>query len=73
MKSDGPIDDTLTRYELWTDEDRLVFFPHGNESILSTLGPNARLVWSCLARTWDEAQTKKQEHLGWGPYIPAEP
>lgn len=71
MKNGDPIDASLIRYELWEEEGSLSFFPETHASFRAMLGPNARLVWSCTARTWEEAQTKKHEHLGWGPYVPS--
>lgn len=61
---------TLTLYELWQDGDSLAFFPQDAQTIRATLGPDARLVWSCRAASWTEAQTRKHEHLGWAPYVP---
>jgi len=34
------------------------------------LEDDAKLVWSVEAESWDEAQTKKHEYLGWEPYKP---
>jgi len=61
---------TAVRYELWEDEHGLSFFPEGSESFLRLLSPSAKLVWSCVADTWLEAQAKKHDHLGWAPYEP---
>ena len=61
------------RYELWQDdvEGSLSFFPEDSDSFRSFLGPDARLVWSCLAESWEQAQSMKHQHLGWEPYKPS--
>lgn len=60
------------RYELWEDDDgSLSFFPEDNESFRKSLGPAARLIWSCVADSWEQAQSLKHEHLGWEPYKPS--
>jgi hypothetical protein len=64
------MNDTLAIYELWEDGQSLVFFPQIDESMRTTLSPDARMVWSCLAGSWTQAQSMKHEHLGWGPYTP---
>jgi len=57
----------LERYELWQDGDALSFFPATDASMRRLLGPSAVLVWTCMACSWEEAQTLKHEHLGWAP------
>nr|CAS02829.1 putative integron gene cassette protein [uncultured bacterium] len=61
------------RYELWQDdvEGSLSFFPEDSASYRSRLGPEAKLVWSCTAESWEQAQSLKHEHLGWEPYKPS--
>ncbi len=63
----------LVRYELWEDESSLSFFAGGDESMRRLLTSAARLVWSCDAHSWEEAQTLKHQHLGWEPYQPMQP
>ena len=58
------------RYELWEDEGGLSFFPESDTTFRKLLSPTATLIWSCQAESWVEAQSKKHEHLGWGPYVP---
>ena len=58
----------LVRYELWQDEDRLSFFPENNDSFRQLLSADARVSWSCEARSWHEAQALKHEQLGWEAY-----
>lgn len=66
-----PSDSTNTVYDLREEPmDSLTFFPVSNESARALLGKDAELVWSCVASSWDEAQTKKHEFLGWKPYVP---
>lgn len=69
MRDDDSIDRAEIRYELWEDGDGLVFFPETSDSFRAMLSPDARMVWSCSARSWEEAQARKHEHLGWGPYV----
>ena len=61
-----------TRYELWEDGDSVSFFAEDNESFRKSLSPDAKLTWSCLAESWEQAQALKHEHLGWEPYKPLE-
>jgi len=58
------------RYELWQDEGTLSFFANGDDSMRRLLSPAARLVWTCDACTWADAQALKHQHLGWEPYKP---
>jgi len=58
----------VIRYELWEYDGDLSFFPEDNDSFRGLLSPNAKLVWSCLADSSDQAQSMKHEHLGWEPY-----
>jgi hypothetical protein len=55
------------RYELWEESGGdLGFFPESNLSARALLTAGARLIWSCEAVTWEDAQAKKREYLGWG-------
>jgi len=62
-------------YELW----------EGNDGEGSTFGPSdritdmvdsgllpsdAKMIWTCQARSWIEANEKYHEHMGWEPYKP---
>lgn len=64
------MDEPLVRYELWDQGASLCFFPEGDESFRRLLEPGAKLVWSCVAASWSEAQSMKHEYLGWEPYVP---
>ena len=59
-----------TRYELWKEPDGYSFFPEGNASAKGLLSCQAELVWTVEADSWDEANRKKNEFLGWEPYAP---
>ena len=61
------------RYELWQDDTdvSLSFFPEDSESFRARLGPHAKLIWSCQADSWEQAQSMKHEYLGWEPYKPS--
>jgi hypothetical protein len=61
---------TAVRYELWKEQHGYAFFPEDSALARQLLDANAKLVWSCLASSWEEAQTQKHEHLGWEPYEP---
>jgi hypothetical protein len=64
---------STTRFELWKVDAGHAFFEVGNESARKLLRPNAKLVWSVEARSWEEARRRMHEYLGWGPYKPARP
>lgn len=66
------IDKIKEKYELWQLEDGYEFFPESNTSAKDSLSPEAKLIWTVEAVSWDEAQTKKHEYLGWEPYKPME-
>jgi len=60
----------VVRYELWKGPEGFSFFPESNEEARSLLHPAAKLVWSCTAFSWEEAQMKKHNYLKWEPYVP---
>jgi hypothetical protein len=60
-----------TKYELWKRGDSYSFFPCDNVSARKLLEPDATLVWTVEAGSWDEAQRLKHEFLGLEPYKPA--
>jgi len=62
----------LKKYELWEEEDgrNHSFFPEDNESARNLLSKDAKLIWKVEATSWEEAQTRKHEYLGWEPYKP---
>lgn len=59
-----------TKYELWQEPDGYSFFPESSASARALLGPDASLIWTIVAKDWNEAQTKKHAFLGWTPYKP---
>jgi hypothetical protein len=58
------------RYELWREGNSYSFFPEDSESARRLLEPGAELVWEVEANSWEEAQARKHEFLGWEPYKP---
>jgi len=62
----------MTKYLLYRsdDENSYAFFEEGDERQIRLLPANATLVWSVHASSWEEAQIKKHEYLGWEPYRP---
>jgi hypothetical protein len=56
-------------YELWFSDSEgcHTFFPATQRA--PDLPAHARLIWTCEARDWEEAQRKKHEFLGWEPYV----
>lgn len=58
------------KYELWSSatEDSYTFFPTDNDSIKATLAPDAKLVCVIEATSWNEAQQKQYDFMGWGHY-----
>jgi hypothetical protein len=68
-KLKGP--STLKRFELWYSRNAgYSFFPENNKSARSMLPAGAQLVKVVRAKTWEEAQTKKHQHLRLEPYKP---
>lgn len=63
----------MKKYELWKDYDGCgyTFIPFDHRQ-RSSLTKGSRLVWTCSARSWDEACKLKNEHLGFEPYKPME-
>lgn len=58
------------KYELWELKNGYEFFPESNISAKNLLPDDAKLILTVEAGSWDEAQTKKHEYLGWEPYKP---
>ena len=58
-------------YELWhaASNNSYAFFERGAPH-RGQLEPDAELVWTVEAASWDEACTKRNEHLGYEPYKP---
>ena len=62
----------MKRYELWHSEvdGEFTFFPADDADLHPDRGAGARLIWTVDAVTWDEAQAKKHEFLGWELWQP---
>lgn len=62
----------MKRYELWHSaaDGEYTFFPADDADLHPDRGEGARLIWTVDAASWDEAQAKKHEFLGWEPYPP---
>ena len=60
----------MKQYELWRSEagNSDSFFAADNQSARNLLEFDARLVWTCAAKSWDEAQQKRYEFMKWGDY-----
>ena len=58
----------MKRYELWRTADggQDSFFPTNNDSARNLLEPDARLIWTCEANSWNEAQQKRYDFMDWG-------
>jgi hypothetical protein len=60
-------------YDLYCSEieSTYIFFERDNPStLLESLPVGSRLIWSVLAKSFEIAQLKKHEFLGWEPYKP---
>jgi hypothetical protein len=62
----------MKRYELWHSEadGEYTFIPAEDAAPHPDSGTGARLIWTVDAASWEEAQAKKHEFLGWEPYQP---
>jgi hypothetical protein len=62
----------MKRYELWHSaaDGEYTFFPADAAALHPDRGAGARLIWTVDAASWEEAQAKKHEFLGWEPYQP---
>lgn len=63
----------VTRFELWKVGSGHAFFEFSNEAARKLLPPNATLVWSVEATSWEDARARMHRYLGWQPYKPARP
>lgn len=61
----------VTRFELWKVGTGHAFFEFSNEAARKLLPPNAQLVWSVEATSWEDARARMHRYLGWQPYKPA--
>jgi hypothetical protein len=61
----------VTRFELWKVGTGHAFFEFSNEAARKLLPPNAKLVWSVEATSWEDARARMHRYLGWQPYKPA--
>jgi hypothetical protein len=60
----------MQRFELWKEPDGFSFFPSDNDSARAALEPDAKLIWTVEAESWEEASKRKNEYLGWEEYRP---
>ncbi len=60
----------MTKYELWRSksENSDTLFAADNDSARETLAPDAKLIWTVDASSWNEAQQKRYDFMGWGHY-----
>ena len=62
------------KYELWHSHDRgsdvYTLLPAGAQREQTLLEPNAKVIWTIDAESWNEACQKQHEFLGWEPYKP---
>lgn len=59
------------KYELWEDEDgSLEFFASDNDAVRQGLSEVAKCIWEVEADSYNEAMAKRNEYLGWEPYVP---
>lgn len=58
------------KYELWSSasEGSDTFFPTENDSARNSLAPDAKLACVIEATSWNEAQQKRYDLMGWGHY-----
>jgi hypothetical protein len=59
------------RFELWKAQGNgsLTFFPV-DQAKCQHLEPDAALIGTVEAASWEEAMTMYRQYMGWGPYIP---
>lgn len=64
------------KYELWQTEDEqgnvksYSLFPEDKESARRLLEPNAKLIWTVEATSYEEACSRRNEFLQWESYTP---
>jgi hypothetical protein len=60
------------KYELWHSESESSYdrFASGDKGNADMLPPDAHLIWTVEAESWDDACRKQHEFLGWEPYKP---
>ncbi len=58
------------KYELWSSasESSYSFFPADNDRTRDSLAPDAKLVCVIEATSWNKAQQKRYDFMGWGHY-----
>lgn len=63
----------LTQYELWhSEEENSHTFCEAGRSGEYLLPPDARCIWRVEVASWEEAQSRKHDYLGWEDYCPME-
>jgi hypothetical protein len=58
------------KYELWSSESEGsdAFFVADDESARESLAPDAQLICVIDAASWNQAQQKRYDFMGWGHY-----
>ena len=58
------------KYELWYSESdsSYAFFASGHKDRAGCFEPDAKMIWTVEADTWDEAKRKKDAFLGWADH-----
>ena len=58
------------KYELWHSESASSYslLYEGDTASDHTKEPDSKVIWTCEARTYEEALQKRNDYLGWGQY-----
>jgi hypothetical protein len=60
-------------FECWEDDEGLSLFPAGQDPVgQHGCLPDAQLLYTIEAGTWEEAMQKHYDRQGWGTYHPME-
>lgn len=60
------------KWELWDDQTGSSFGPvdENYEQFRRVVGPNAKLIWNCEAKSQFDAMQQMYTYCGWGTYKP---
>lgn len=62
----------VKRWELWTSDESLSFFPEDNEQARqSAIEDGESFEWAVTARGWNSAHQAMWVYRGWGNYQPS--
>jgi hypothetical protein len=67
------------KWELWLSESQssysMIPVSGTDDEALARrhLEPDAKIIFTVDAETWDEAAQARNDFLGWGPYVPYQP